>query len=235
MTRKSNPPGYPPTDGADEPRAEPPDRSSSRPSSSRSESRPKPGPTASPIPPIPPIHPDAPASVRRAAVRASAGRAELGRDGETWAARYLERQGYRIVARNVRADRVEIDLIARRGPLLVFVEVKTRRSQRMGRATESVDARKQQRLRRGGLAWLASRPEQAVGAGRLRFDVITCVLGGPSPRDWARAPGEPRAPGAGEPSERCDPIGADQEGPTRGDITASDGTRWQIEHWEDAF
>ena len=49
----------------------------------------------------------------------------LGREGETRAARFLESRGYRIVARNVRADRVEIDLVARRGTLLAFVEVKS--------------------------------------------------------------------------------------------------------------
>ena len=47
--------------------------------------------------------------------------------GEARAAAYLARRGYRIVARNVRAGGVEIDIVARRGRLVVFAEVKTRR------------------------------------------------------------------------------------------------------------
>ncbi|MBW2714474.1 MAG: YraN family protein, partial [Deltaproteobacteria bacterium] len=54
-------------------------------------------------------------------------RNELGAEGERRAADHLAARGYRIIARNVRAGGVEMDLIARRGPLVVFVEVKTRR------------------------------------------------------------------------------------------------------------
>lgn len=141
-------------------------------------------------------------------------RAELGRAGETEAAHFLEARGYRIVARNVRADRVEIDLIARRGVLLVFVEVKSRRSLRMGAAAESVDRRKQERLRRGASAWLASRPAAARGVRRLRFDVVTCLQ--------IRAE---RRPG-GHPTASSD---------APNDATAPDEARWQVEHWEGAF
>jgi len=103
-------------------------------------------------------------------------RARLGRLGEDAAARHLAARGYRIVARNVRADRVELDLIARVGALLVFVEVKSRRGAGHGRAAEAVDPRKQRRLRHGASAWLAGRPVEARGALRHRFDVVTCVL-----------------------------------------------------------
>lgn len=109
-------------------------------------------------------------------------RQRLGHEGETRAAEFLQQQGYRIVARNVRADRVEIDLVARRGPLIIFIEVKTRRSDRFGSAAEAVDQRKQHRLRRGAQAWLARRPEEARGWRRLRFDVVTCKPPGPSNR-----------------------------------------------------
>ncbi len=133
-------------------------------------------------------------------------RPTLGHLGEEAAARYLAARGYRIVARNVRADRVELDLIARRGPLLVFVEVKTRRSASHGLAAEAVDARKQQRLRRGARAWLASQPPEAEGARRHRLDVVTCVLLGDEPGS------EPR-----------------------NETSAPEGARWSIEHWESAF
>lgn len=100
----------------------------------------------------------------------------LGREGEARAARFLEARGYRIVARNVRADRVEIDLIACRGGVLIFVEVKTRRVGRHGDAAEAVDERKQRRLRRGAHAWLAANPIEARRTRSRRFDVVTCLL-----------------------------------------------------------
>jgi len=95
----------------------------------------------------------------------------LGADGESRAEAFLRRRGYRIVARNVRADGVEIDLIARRGRLFVFVEVKTRRSRVHGPPELAVDARKRARLVRGAAAWLHAN---APRASRVRFDVIAC-------------------------------------------------------------
>lgn len=138
------------------------------------------------------------------------------------------------MARNVRADRVEIDLIARRGRLLAIVEVKTRRSERFGSAAESVDARKQRRLRRGAAAWLAGRPSEARGVERVRFDLVTCLwLGRRGQRD--PAPGPDRALDGPPPGERAAP----------NKNTAPDGARclpfsesrgpWKIEHWEGAF
>jgi len=95
----------------------------------------------------------------------------LGAEGEARAADYLRRRGYRIVARNVRAGGVEIDLIVRRGALVVFVEVKTRRSRSLGPPEQAVDARKRARLVRGAAAWLHAHPSAAR---RIRFDVIVC-------------------------------------------------------------
>jgi putative endonuclease len=95
----------------------------------------------------------------------------LGAEGERRAADHLKGRGYRIVARNVRAGGVEMDVIARRGPLLVFVEVKTRRSRSFGSPEEAVDARKRARLIRGATAWLH---ENGRGVRRARFDVIVC-------------------------------------------------------------
>ena len=98
-------------------------------------------------------------------------RAALGRAGERAAATYLERRGYRILDRNVRADGVELDLVAQRGPVLAIVEVKTRRSRAAGAPEEAVDAHKQARLIRGGRAWSHAHGGRRK---RLRFDVITC-------------------------------------------------------------
>jgi putative endonuclease len=93
----------------------------------------------------------------------------LGAEGEERAARYLAQRGWRILARNARAAGVEIDLVATRGGVLAFVEVKTRRGRRHGAPEEAVDARKRSRLVRGAGAWLH---EQRARARRVRFDVI---------------------------------------------------------------
>jgi len=98
-------------------------------------------------------------------------RRALGNEGETRAAEHLAARGYRIVARNVRADRVEIDLVVERGGTLAFVEVKTRASTRHGAPALAVDARKQRRILRGAGAWMRT---QRVRPRRIRFDVVSC-------------------------------------------------------------
>ncbi|MBA2565370.1 MAG: YraN family protein [Gemmatimonadetes bacterium] len=99
------------------------------------------------------------------------GARELGNDGESAAALYLESRGFRIAARNLRIGRTEVDLVARKRGTLVFCEVKTRRSARLGLPELAVNARKQQRLLRAAAAYLARHPP----AGEVRFDVISVV------------------------------------------------------------
>ena len=99
-------------------------------------------------------------------------RIALGAAGEARAAEHLARAGYRIVARNARAEGVEIDLVAVRGDLVIFVEVKTRTSDAFGGGAAAVDARKQARLARGAAAWLR---EHRPRARRARLDVIACT------------------------------------------------------------
>ncbi len=96
-------------------------------------------------------------------------RRTFGAQGEALAAAHLDREGYRIVGRNVRAGGVELDLVAARGKLRVFVEVKTRRSRQQGLPEEAVDRRKQARLVRGAAAWMR---EHGVRGASVRFDVI---------------------------------------------------------------
>ncbi|HMB67725.1 MAG TPA: YraN family protein [bacterium] len=91
-----------------------------------------------------------------------------GRWAEDVAQRHLERLGYRCEARNVRLAGGEIDLVARRDDVLVFVEVKARRES--GRAGEAVTADKRRRLGRAAAAWIARR---GVPSGGCRFDVVT--------------------------------------------------------------
>jgi putative endonuclease len=89
-----------------------------------------------------------------------------GRLGETIAAAYLELQGYTVRARNVRRGRREIDLVATRGDLTCFVEVRLRRRNRFGTAIETIDYRKRRRV------WSAATEIGAVRGGASRFDVI---------------------------------------------------------------
>ena len=97
----------------------------------------------------------------------------LGQEGEARACAYLQRRGYRILGRNVRSGGVEIDIVASRPRLLVFVEVKTRRSQRAGAPEESVDARKCARIVQGASSWLQEQPRSFH---QVRFDVIACEV-----------------------------------------------------------
>ncbi len=92
----------------------------------------------------------------------------LGQFGEEQAARYLRRRFYHVVERNFRCRFGEIDLIAKRGGILAFVEVKLRRDDAHGEAREFVTARKQERLRAAAELWL-SQHETAL---QPRFDVI---------------------------------------------------------------
>lgn len=98
-------------------------------------------------------------------------RRELGQRGEALAVAHLKRKGLRIETRNFRCRLGEIDLIARDGNVLVFVEVRSRTSREFGLPQESVDYRKQQRLRRIAQVYLQGRPETAV-----RFDVVAVLF-----------------------------------------------------------
>lgn len=68
---------------------------------------------------------------------------------------------------------VEIDLIGRDGETIVFVEVRGRSDDRLGHPFETVDARKQARLRRGATAWLVG--QQLWERVAMRFDVVALV------------------------------------------------------------
>ena len=97
---------------------------------------------------------------------------------ERRAARWYRLRGWRILGTNVWAGRNEIDLVARRGRALRFVEVKEKAGMRFGDPAEMVTEEKQRRVRRAAQAWLASHPELrgldvafdvvAVWEGRLR-------------------------------------------------------------------
>lgn len=98
----------------------------------------------------------------------------LGRQGEDIAVAYMQRRGWKILARNFRSGRGEIDCIARDGRVLVFAEVKTRRHTRYGAPREAVTPYKQQVLRRTAQAYLL---EQDCTDTICRFDVVEVMMG----------------------------------------------------------
>ncbi|MGH9041633.1 MAG: YraN family protein [Acidimicrobiia bacterium] len=102
-------------------------------------------------------------------------RLELGASGEELAAGWYTAAGYQVLARNWRCREGELDLIASRGGVAVFCEVKTRRGDRFGLPAEAVTPAKQRRLRRLALLWLAERPAGAPRFPDLRFDVASVV------------------------------------------------------------
>ncbi len=104
--------------------------------------------------------------------RAAKERAALGRDAEERAAAYLRERGYEVIGRNVRVGRLEIDIIARRGSLLVFCEVRCRTDQRWMTAAQSIGPDKVARVRRAAAQWLAS---SKASAREIRFDAA-CVV-----------------------------------------------------------
>jgi putative endonuclease len=100
-------------------------------------------------------------------------RCALGKTGEDLACAELRRRGYAILDRRFRTRDGEIDIVARDGSVLVFVEVKTRRSLRFGLPRAAVTADKQHRIARMAAAYLARRRPRAWSC---RFDVVEITL-----------------------------------------------------------
>ncbi|CDF85856.1 Conserved hypothetical protein [Pseudomonas knackmussii B13] len=95
---------------------------------------------------------------------------ELGRQAESLACEHLQGQGMRLLARNWRCRRGELDLVMLDGDTVVFVEVRCRRHEAWGGALESVDARKRQRLTAAAEHFL--QQEARWSRHPCRFDVI---------------------------------------------------------------
>ncbi|HEX3056559.1 MAG TPA: YraN family protein [Gaiellaceae bacterium] len=98
-------------------------------------------------------------------------RSAIANAAERRAARWYRLRGWRILGANVRAGRNEIDLVARRGRQLRFVEVKEKGGTGWGDPAEMVTDEKQRRVRRAASAWLASHPE--LRGLDIAFDVVT--------------------------------------------------------------
>ena len=100
----------------------------------------------------------------------------LGQEGEKLAARFLRRNGCKVLYRNFRAPHGgEVDLVCRdrKRKTLVFVEVKTRRSLDLGHPSEAVNAAKQKLISKGALAWLRMLGNPDIC---YRFDIVEVVV-----------------------------------------------------------
>ncbi|MCA8992306.1 MAG: YraN family protein [Planctomycetaceae bacterium] len=93
----------------------------------------------------------------------------FGDRGENLAAKFLRNKGYKILARQSRNFVGEIDIIASHGERIVFVEVKTRTSNRAGHPAEAVTTQKQKQIGRAALVWLKRNNLLDRGC---RYDVI---------------------------------------------------------------
>ena len=100
-------------------------------------------------------------------------RRRLGDRGEERARRYLEGKGYVFVAANWRCPAGELDLVMRDGDEVVFVEVKTRRGEGMGRAEEAIRPAQGRRLLAAGEWFLAEAPGPAEAVWRVDLVAIT--------------------------------------------------------------
>ncbi|GAB3565470.1 YraN family protein [Spirosoma luteolum] len=99
---------------------------------------------------------------------------DTGNQGEAAAARYLHEQGYEILTRNYRHQHAEIDLIARKGKLLVFVEVKTRTNLSYGNPEEFVSYTKAKLVMKAAEAYLFAHDWHHD----VRFDIIAVSMSG---------------------------------------------------------
>jgi putative endonuclease len=99
---------------------------------------------------------------------------EVGAFGETVACAWLRAHGIKVLYRNYRAPQGgEVDIVARKGKLLLFIEVKTRRAGGIGRGLDSVNREKQLLIERGANSWLKLLKTRRIP---WRFDVIEVVL-----------------------------------------------------------
>ena len=106
---------------------------------------------------------------------ATASHLQLGKEGEDAAAALLKRKGYALLDRNWRQARLELDVVCRDGDTIVFVEVKTRGSDKHGGPAYAVSQSKQRTLCRAARAWLAAHEAWDQPC---RFDVICALRSG---------------------------------------------------------
>jgi len=94
---------------------------------------------------------------------------EIGAEGEAEAVRYLKKQGYKILERNVATNHGEIDVIARHQKDIVFLEVKLRNTAEFGRPEDAVDRRKQLKIIKSAMEYIKAK---RLSGNNFRFDVL---------------------------------------------------------------
>jgi putative endonuclease len=99
----------------------------------------------------------------------------FGAKGESYAVNLLEKNGYKIIERNFRRPWGEIDIVAVKDDTLVFVEVKTRMSDKFGLPEEAVTPRKIARIAKVGLLYSKLHPELPQ---KTRIDVVSILITG---------------------------------------------------------
>jgi len=103
----------------------------------------------------------------------------LGRSGENDAVELLKKNGYKIIARNYRTALGELDIVASDKDTFCFIEVKARSSCKKGAAAEAVSGAKQRQVSKAALQFIKDRD---LWGKRARFDVVTVIYDGPTPR-----------------------------------------------------
>lgn len=112
--------------------------------------------------------------VRLTVLGQSMSRGEIGRMGEQLAAKWLRRNGRKVLYRNFKGPKGgEVDITCRHGKVLTFVEVKTRTSETFGQPADAVDAEKQRLIQRGAGEWLKMLDYPALN---FRFDIVEVIL-----------------------------------------------------------
>jgi putative endonuclease len=113
---------------------------------------------------------------------ASRGEPRRGGAAERAVAELLTARGFQIVALNLRLSYLELDVVARRGDLVVVVEVRSRASASWTSGFGSIDGRKRYRVRLAGQRLWSRRYRGDPSVNRLRFDAASVVFGPEGPR-----------------------------------------------------
>ncbi len=98
---------------------------------------------------------------------------DIGKKGEKVAVKYLKKSGFEIIECGFKAMRGEIDIIARENDTIVFVEVKTRRTDEFGSPFEAVDLKKQAQIKKIASIYISKRYQKFIPC---RFDVVGIIV-----------------------------------------------------------
>lgn len=103
-------------------------------------------------------------------------RQQLGKFGETIAENYLKENGYQILCRNFRCRAGEIDIVASKGHVLHFIEVKTRQGSLFGHPSESITSKKKSHMKAAAGNYLAKMRGSAEKYRQIQLDVISLEI-----------------------------------------------------------